>query len=130
MTLIHRTAWRIVLIVLVVLVVLPSVGCRTARPAAPSAPAVREPLPGPTPAAEPNPAEGSTPEVIWTCPMHPEISRPGPGKCPICGMELVAVSRSPGGTKPSPGSSPEREHSDSPHSGGGHSHASVGGHCG
>lgn len=26
---------------------------------------------------------------VWTCSMHPEISRPGPGKCPICGMNLV-----------------------------------------
>jgi Cu+-exporting ATPase len=24
----------------------------------------------------------------WTCPMHPEIVRPGPGECPICGMAL------------------------------------------
>jgi len=24
----------------------------------------------------------------WTCPMHPEISRDGPGDCPICGMAL------------------------------------------
>jgi len=24
----------------------------------------------------------------YTCPMHPEISRPGPGACPICGMAL------------------------------------------
>ncbi len=24
----------------------------------------------------------------WTCPMHPEIRRPGPGACPICGMAL------------------------------------------
>jgi Cu+-exporting ATPase len=24
----------------------------------------------------------------WTCPMHPEIVRPGPGSCPICGMAL------------------------------------------
>src|SRR3954447_10543597 len=24
----------------------------------------------------------------WTCPMHPEIRRPGPGPCPICGMAL------------------------------------------
>ncbi|MGZ8282763.1 MAG: HAD-IC family P-type ATPase, partial [Allosphingosinicella sp.] len=30
------------------------------------------------------PAEG----VDWTCPMHPEIRRPGPGSCPICGMAL------------------------------------------
>lgn len=25
----------------------------------------------------------------YTCPMHPEVSRPEPGKCPICGMTLV-----------------------------------------
>jgi Cu+-exporting ATPase len=24
----------------------------------------------------------------WTCPMHPEIVRPGPGSCPLCGMAL------------------------------------------
>src|SRR5262249_38913855 len=24
----------------------------------------------------------------WTCPMHPEVVRPGPGTCPICGMAL------------------------------------------
>ena len=28
------------------------------------------------------------PGAIWTCPMHPEIQRPGPGSCPICGMAL------------------------------------------
>jgi P-type Cu+ transporter len=27
----------------------------------------------------------------WTCPMHPEIVRPGPGSCPICGMALEPV---------------------------------------
>ena len=26
---------------------------------------------------------------IYTCPMHPETIRNKPGKCPICGMELV-----------------------------------------
>lgn len=25
----------------------------------------------------------------WTCPMHPQIHKDGPGKCPICGMDLV-----------------------------------------
>ncbi|WIA54853.1 heavy metal translocating P-type ATPase [Sphingobium sp. WTD-1] len=25
---------------------------------------------------------------VWTCPMHPEIRRPSPGICPICGMAL------------------------------------------
>jgi Cu+-exporting ATPase len=38
------------------------------------------------------PAMGALPEAaegtIWTCPMHPEIRRTGPGQCPICGMAL------------------------------------------
>ena len=29
--------------------------------------------------------------AIWTCPMHPEIQRDGPGSCPICGMALEPV---------------------------------------
>ena len=28
------------------------------------------------------------PTPIYTCPMHPQIRRPGPGACPICGMAL------------------------------------------
>ncbi|HEY0570871.1 MAG TPA: heavy metal translocating P-type ATPase [Enterovirga sp.] len=39
-----------------------------------------------------HPAMGSLPEAaqgaVWTCPMHPEIRRDGPGTCPICGMAL------------------------------------------
>ncbi|MEO7530227.1 MAG: heavy metal-binding domain-containing protein [Sediminibacterium sp.] len=27
--------------------------------------------------------------VVYTCPMHPQIKKDKPGKCPICGMELV-----------------------------------------
>ena len=27
-------------------------------------------------------------ETIYTCPMHPQIRRRGPGNCPICGMVL------------------------------------------
>jgi len=30
-----------------------------------------------------------TEAVIYTCPMHPEVQQPGPGKCPKCGMNLV-----------------------------------------
>src|SRR5688572_21408324 len=26
----------------------------------------------------------------YTCPMHPDIIRDKPGKCPVCGMDLVA----------------------------------------
>jgi hypothetical protein len=28
-------------------------------------------------------------KTIWTCPMHPQIQKSGPGSCPICGMTLV-----------------------------------------
>jgi Cu+-exporting ATPase len=28
----------------------------------------------------------------WTCPMHPEIVRDGPGSCPICGMALEPMT--------------------------------------
>ena len=27
----------------------------------------------------------------WTCPMHAEVHKHGPGKCPICKMDLVKV---------------------------------------
>lgn len=27
----------------------------------------------------------------WTCSMHPSVHQDGPGKCPICGMDLVPV---------------------------------------
>jgi Cu+-exporting ATPase len=27
----------------------------------------------------------------WTCPMHPQIMRNGPGSCPICGMALETM---------------------------------------
>ncbi len=33
----------------------------------------------------------------WTCSMHPQIRRPGPGLCPICAMELVEVVASAAG---------------------------------
>ncbi|EIM6244347.1 YHS domain-containing protein, partial [Escherichia coli] len=33
-------------------------------------------------------AEKENSEGVWTCPMHPEIRRSGPGSCPVCGMAL------------------------------------------
>jgi Cu+-exporting ATPase len=39
-----------------------------------------------TPVAPASAAPGAA--VQWTCPMHPEIVRDGPGSCPICGMAL------------------------------------------
>ncbi len=44
------------------------------------------------PAAAPAAAEVSGEGAEWTCPMHPEIRRPGPGPCPICGMALEPVT--------------------------------------
>ena len=32
--------------------------------------------------------EGTMTRVVYTCPMHPEIVRDGPGSCPICGTAL------------------------------------------
>jgi len=37
-------------------------------------------------AATPDPAPA--PGVTYTCPMHPQVRRAGPGACPICGMAL------------------------------------------
>jgi len=34
--------------------------------------------------------------VRYTCPMHPEVVRDTPGRCPHCGMKLVEVEPSPG----------------------------------
>ena len=34
---------------------------------------------------------------VWTCSMHPDIAKSGPGQCPICGMNLV--KRAPGKAK-------------------------------
>ncbi|MCW5551795.1 MAG: efflux RND transporter periplasmic adaptor subunit [Verrucomicrobiae bacterium] len=30
--------------------------------------------------------------IIYSCPMHPQIRQPNPGRCPICGMELTPVA--------------------------------------
>ncbi|MHB9056668.1 MAG: efflux RND transporter periplasmic adaptor subunit [Paludibacteraceae bacterium] len=35
---------------------------------------------------------------LWTCSMHPQIRLNHPGKCPICGMDLIPVTES-GGSK-------------------------------
>jgi Cu(I)/Ag(I) efflux system membrane fusion protein len=31
--------------------------------------------------------------TIWTCAMHPQIRMSAPGKCPICGMELIPLTQ-------------------------------------
>ena len=30
--------------------------------------------------------------TIWTCSMHPQIRQSKPGKCPICGMDLIPLN--------------------------------------
>jgi len=29
----------------------------------------------------------------YTCSMHPSVNQPGPGKCPLCGMDLIPVTK-------------------------------------
>ena len=35
-----------------------------------------------------------TENVIWTCAMHPQIRMDKPGRCPICGMDLIPLETS------------------------------------
>ena len=42
---------------------------------------------------EPELPPGAT--VIYTCPMHPEVLSEEPGKCPECGMKLLATASAP-----------------------------------
>jgi Cu(I)/Ag(I) efflux system membrane fusion protein len=41
-------------------------------------------------------AETETAAEEWTCSMHPQIRRPEPGQCPICGMDLIPVKKEGG----------------------------------
>lgn len=41
------------------------------------------------------------PAQVWTCSMHPQVRLPAPGKCPICGMDLIPAG------DPAPGEKPE-----------------------
>jgi len=43
------------------------------------------------PVAAANEPSAAGHEVIYTCPMHPQIRRNAPGNCPICGMALEPV---------------------------------------
>ena len=48
---------------------------------------VAEPLRAPR--KVPRPTAGTN---LWTCPMHPQVQRAGPGSCPICGMALEPMA--------------------------------------
>lgn len=48
------------------------------------------PLAGPH--AEERPPRGAeSPVPLWTCSMHPSVLLEGPGRCPICDMELTPI---------------------------------------
>src|SRR3990170_8251310 len=68
----------------------------------------------------------------YTCPMHPEVIKDAPGKCPKCGMDLIPVKESKtkmthtgheGHEPASNGKKPSDEmHGHAPHGEGGHAH--------
>lgn len=45
----------------------------------------------------------------YTCSMHPSVHQNAPGKCPICGMDLVPVMKRGGGQTPSADGSTKTE---------------------
>jgi membrane fusion protein, copper/silver efflux system len=47
-------------------------------------------------------AAASTKAEVWTCSMHPQIRQPGPGKCPICAMDLIPVESGTAGADDGP----------------------------
>ncbi len=48
------------------------------------------------PAEAPAATSGQADGTIYTCAMHPNIRQPSPGRCPICGMELVPAASAGG----------------------------------
>lgn len=38
-------------------------------------------------------------DIVYTCPMHPEVKKTEPGKCPGCGMDLIPEKRDLGDTQ-------------------------------
>jgi len=47
-------------------------------------------------------AAEATKGTIWTCAMHPQIRMNKPGKCPICGMDLIPLNQGGGETTADP----------------------------
>src|SRR6516164_6584194 len=68
-----------------------SAKCREKFTADPSRYIIASPLPR-------APITGPAGELLWTCPMHPQIVRKEPGNCPICGMTLEPMTPAAGDT--------------------------------
>ncbi len=68
-----------------------SAGCKTKFAADPAKYALGAPAPHGGPPVDPSTVPAGS---KWTCPMHPEIVRDGPGACPICGMALEPMMQS------------------------------------
>jgi hypothetical protein len=108
---------------LALLIVIAAIGCRKTQPA----PAQYSPMGfTPAPSTDIYPPPGGVPVAAdqWVCPMHPTFRLSQPGKCSICGMDLVHSSELSGAQQESSSGS---EHS---HSEGSHSKGSGGGCCG
>src|SRR5438094_673120 len=56
-------------------------------------------------------ASGKPSDVdYWTCTMHPSVREKGPGKCPICSMDLVPVMKESATPAGSSKSAPQHDH--------------------
>jgi heavy metal-binding protein len=68
--------------------------------ASPTPPDTKEEKPAPPKKRAPAKDKGAgKPATIYTCPMHPEVQSPKPGRCPKCGMKLVPQVDKPGAEK-------------------------------
>ena len=66
----------------------------------------------------------------FTCPMHPEVIKPGPGKCPKCGMDLVPVADTESKDEHHHTDAPAHKHDDHPEDQDHASHAAHDKHAG
>ncbi len=69
----------------VVVVAAFAAGYRLSGPQHTATPAIDKQVEAPSTPAK------ATKATLWTCSMHPQIKLPKPGKCPICGMDLIPL---------------------------------------
>ena len=65
------------------------------HPANPDAAQAPLPPPSNTLAADEQPTTAQSTHVVYTCPMHPDVTSDHPGECPKCGMTLVEKEAKP-----------------------------------